>query len=68
MIPLDLIYFYLLHTKEEYSQMRKSSESNGDGNENVHSELSSGSYVTADDELAQPNYLLYLPSHNDVIV
>ena len=48
--------------------MRKSSESNSDGDENVHSELSSGSYVTADDEVAQPNYLLQLPSHNDVIV
>ena len=68
MIPLDLIYFCLLHTQQEYSKMRKSSESNSDGDENVHSELSSGSYVTADDEVAQPNYLLHLPSHNDVIV
>ena len=32
----------------------------------VHSELSCGGYITADDDVALPNYLLYLPIQNDV--
>ena len=68
MIPLDLIYFCLLHTQKEYSKKRKYSASNGEGDKTVHSELYSGSYVTTDDEVEQPKYLLHLPSHNDVIV
>ena len=34
----------------------------------VHSEVSCGGYVTADDEVEVHNYLIHLPSHDDFIV
>ena len=48
--------------------MRKTSASNGDGDKIVLSDISCGGYVTADDELALPNYLVQLTSKNDFIV
>ena len=48
--------------------MRKTSTSNGDGAETLHSELYRSGYVTADEEVTLPNYLVHLPSQNDVIV
>ena len=48
--------------------MSKSSASDGDEDGMVHSELSCGGYVTADDKVTLPNYLVHVPSHNDVIV
>ena len=40
----------------------------GDGDKRVHSEISRGGYVTSDDELALPNFLVHLPSQNYVIM
>ena len=40
----------------------------GDGDKRVHYETSCGGYVTADDELALPNFLVHLPSQNYVII
>ena len=34
----------------------------------VHSEIFHGGYVTADDDMILPNYLVHLPSQNDLIV
>ena len=48
--------------------MSKSSASDDDGDETVHSEISRGGYVTAYDEAALTNYLVQLPSQNDIIV
>ena len=48
--------------------MSKASASNGDRDEMIHSELSHDGYVTADDMVALPNYLVHLPSHNDITV
>ena len=48
--------------------MIKTSVRGGDGYKMVQSELSCGGYVTADDELALPNYLVQLTSKNDFIV
>ena len=38
--------------------MRKTSASDSDGDRTVHSDLSHGGYVTADDEVALKNYLV----------
>ena len=48
--------------------MSKTSLYNGDGYEMVHSELPRGGYVKSYDEVALPNYLVHLTSHNYVIV
>ena len=48
--------------------MIKTSVRGGDGYKMVQSELSCGGYVTADDKVTLPNYLVHVPSHNDVIV
>ena len=48
--------------------MRKASASGSDRDETIRSELSRGGYVTADNEAVLPNYLVHLPSHNDVIM
>ena len=48
--------------------MRKFSASGGDREKNVHSELSCGGYVTSDEKVSLPNYLVHLPSHNYVIM
>ena len=42
--------------------------SGGDWDETVFYELSCGYYVTSDGKIALPNYLVHLPSHNDVIM
>ena len=47
--------------------MRKDSASDGDGDKTVNSELSGGGYITADDEVELPNYLVQPPIQNDVI-
>ena len=41
---------------------------NSGGDETVRSEISYCDYVTADDEVALPNYLVHLPIQNDVIM
>ena len=46
--------------------MIKTSVRGGDGYKMVQSELSCGGYVTADDKVALPNYLVHISSHNDV--
>ena len=66
-ISLDLIAFCYLHTQHDYLQMRKPSTSDNNGDETVLSEIYRGGYVNADDEVELPNYLVHLPSHNDVI-
>ena len=38
----------------------------GDGDKRVHSEISRGGYVTSDEKLELSNYLVNLPSQNDV--
>ena len=48
--------------------MIKTSASSSDGDEMVHSEIFHGGYVTADDDMILPNYLVHLPSQNDLIV
>ena len=48
--------------------MSKSSKSNGDGYKTVHSELSHGGFFAADNKVALPNYLVQLPSQNDLIM
>ena len=48
--------------------MSKTSTKDGDGYETVHYEISRGGYFTADKEVVMPNYLVRLPSQNDVIV
>ena len=59
----------MLHTyTTRVLQYEKTSASNGDETEMVFSDISYGDYVTAGDEVALPNYLVQLPSHNDVIV
>ena len=46
--------------------MIKLSASANDGDEFAHSELSRGGYVTSDEKLELSNYLVNLPSQNDV--
>ena len=65
---LELIDFCLLHTQQEYFKMRKSSASDGEGDETVRSGISHGGYVTADDNVELPNYLVHFPSHNYFIM
>ena len=48
--------------------MRKSSASDGEGDETVRSGISHGGYVTADDKVAPPNYLVHLPINNELIM
>ena len=48
--------------------MRKSIASDGGGDKTVRSEISRGGQVTADDEVALPNYLVHLQSQNDFIM
>ena len=48
--------------------MSKTIISDSDGDKMVHSETSCGDYVTADDEVALPNYLIHLQIKNDAIV
>ena len=48
--------------------MIKYSTSNGGRGETVHSDISSVGCVTSDDKVELPNYPVYLPSHNYVIV
>ena len=48
--------------------MRQTRKSDGKKDKKVNSELSLCFYVTADDEVAMNNYLVHLPSQNDVIV
>ena len=48
--------------------MRKLSASNNNGEENVHSDISCGGYITSDEEVVMPQYLVHLPSQNDVII
>ena len=48
--------------------MRKTSVSDSDGDETVHSKLSHGIFVTLYDQVALPNYLVHLPSHNYFII
>ena len=48
--------------------MRKSSASDGDGDKTVRFEISRGGYVTEDEEVALPIYLVHPPSQNDVIM
>ena len=61
---LELIVFCSLHTKQDYFQITKSSTSKNDGDKTVLSEISRGSYVTADDNMALTNYLVHPPSQN----
>ena len=48
--------------------MGKTRTSDGDGYKTVHSELSRDGYVTTYDVVALPNYLVHLPSLDDVVV
>ena len=48
--------------------MIKLSASSNDGDETVRSDISRGGYVTSDDKLELSNYLVHLPSQNDVIM
>ena len=48
--------------------MGKTSKSDNDGYKTVLYEIYHGGYVTSDDKVAPSNYLVHLPSHNDVIV
>ena len=48
--------------------MSKLSASNNYVDETVRSELSRGGYVTANDEVALPNYMVYLSSQNYFIM
>ena len=48
--------------------MSKSSVSDGDGDETTCYELSCGGYATSDDDVALNNYLVHLPSQNEVIM
>ena len=48
--------------------MSKASVSDGNGDKTVRSELSRGGYVTVDDKVAPPNYLVHLLRQNDVIM
>ena len=48
--------------------MIKYSTSNGGRGETVHSDISSVGCVTSDDKVELPNYPVYLPSQNYVIV
>ena len=48
--------------------MRKSSASNGEREKNIRSDISCGSYVTVYENVALTNYLVHLPSKNDVIM
>ena len=48
--------------------MSQYNASDSDGDKTIRSELSCGGYFTAYDKVALPNYLLHLPSHNDVIM
>ena len=47
--------------------MIKSSASDGDGDETVRYEISHSGYVTTDEDMELPNYLVHSPSNNDVI-
>ena len=48
--------------------MRKTIIIDSDGDKMVHSEQSCGGYVTSDDKVELPNYLVDLPIQNGVIV
>ena len=48
--------------------MRKSIASDGGGDKTVRSDISRGGQVSADDEVALPNYLVHLQSQNDFIM
>ena len=48
--------------------MRKLSSSENYGDKTVRSDLSHSGYVTVDDEVELPNYLVLLPSQNDVVM
>ena len=48
--------------------MIKLSASSNDRDETVRSDISHGGYVTSDDKLELSNYLVHLPSQNDVIM
>ena len=48
--------------------MNKSSASNNAGDKTVQHEISHGGYVTSDEKVALPNYLVHVPSQNDVII
>ena len=48
--------------------MSKSSISNGDIDKTVRSDISCGSYVSADYKVALPKYLVHLPSYSDFIM
>ena len=65
---MDIIVFCSLHTKQEYLQMIKSRVIDGDRYETTHSGISHGGYFTAVDELAFPNYMVHLTSHNYFIM
>ena len=65
---LELIDFCSLHTQHYYFKMIKSSVRDSEVDETVRSKVSHGGYVASDDEVALPNYLVHLPSQNDVIV
>ena len=47
--------------------MIKSRTSGSDADETARYEISHGGYVTVDDEVALPNYLVNLPIQNDII-
>ena len=65
---MDIIAFCSLHKQHEYSNIIKTSASNGDKTETVFSEISCGGYITADYEVSLTNYLVQTPIHNDVMV
>ena len=48
--------------------MRKTSVSDGDRDKTVLSGISGCGYVSADDNVSLPNYLVHLPSQNDSIL
>ena len=65
---MELVAFCLKNAQHDNFKMRKASASKGDGDEMVCYGISHGGYVTSDEEMALPNYLVHLPSQNDVIV
>ena len=48
--------------------MRKFRANDGGGYKTVCYDLSCGDYVTADDKVELPTYLVNIPSQNDVII
>ena len=66
--PLEITIFCSLYTIQKYFEIGKVSARGGDVDETFCSEISRGGYGTEYDKVVLPNYLVYLPSQNDVIM